>query len=42
MENGNAGDGNSLGVLPWIIGSLVALAVVLVILALVPKKNKTH
>jgi hypothetical protein len=42
MENGNASDGNSLGVLPWIIGSLVVLAVVLVVLALLPKKNRSR
>ena len=42
VENGREGDGNSLGILPWIIASLVVLAVVLVILALLPKKNRSH
>lgn len=40
--NGTASDGNSLGILPWIITALVVLAVVLVVLALIPKKNKSH
>jgi hypothetical protein len=42
MENGTADDGNSSGILPWIIASVVTVAVVLVILALIPNKNKSH
>ncbi len=41
-EDHTADDGNSSGVLPWIIAIIVLLAVVLVILALIPKKNKSH
>ena len=42
-EGDSAANGeNSQGILPWIVGSLVALAVVLVILALIPKKNRSH
>ena len=36
------GEGPAPGILPWIIGSLVVLAVVLVVLALLPKKNRSH
>lgn len=35
-------DGASTSVLPWIIASLVVLAVVLVALALIPKKKRSH
>ena len=40
--NGTTSGENSQGILPWIVGSLVVLAVVLVILALIPKKNRSH
>jgi hypothetical protein len=42
MEDGTADDGNSSGILPWIIASIVVVAVVLVILALIPNKNRSH
>ena len=41
-ENGTADDGNSSGILPWIIAAIVAVSVVLVVLALIPRKNKSR
>lgn len=33
---------DTAGILPWIIGAIVVLAVVLVVLALIPKKRQSH
>ena len=41
-ESGTADDGNSSGILPWIIAAIVAVSIVLVILALIPRKNKSR
>ncbi len=41
-RNGTADDGNSSGILPWIIAAIVAVSVVLVVLALIPRKNKSR
>ncbi len=41
-ENGTTDEANSSGVLPWIIALLVILSIVLVVLALIPKKNRSH
>jgi len=41
-ENDTASDGNSLGILPWIVASLIVLSIVLAALALIPRKNKSR
>jgi hypothetical protein len=33
---------DSAGILPWIIAAIVAVSVVLVVLALIPRKNKSR
>ncbi len=42
MGDGTADEGSSSGILPWIIGALVVLAVLLVVLALIPRRGKSH
>lgn len=33
---------DTAGILPWIIGAIVVLAIVLVVLALIPRKRQSH
>ena len=41
-QDHTADDGNSSGVLAWVIAMIALLAVVLVVLALIPKKSRSH
>lgn len=41
-EDGTAVDGNSSGILPWIIAAIVTVSIVLVVLALIPRRNKSR